>query len=313
MALELLYGPVNVAYNGTQVSTFGGGLGAAFVQGLGLIGFMTPTGGAPGTYVVQLDGTVAPRSNYTGAGADIIPDLRRDRGFAAEISLNRFQDFNYLACNPELTQWLTPPSGSFGTVHTIAPDRFLQFSNTHVNYSALDDAQTFTSEYTFTGTNPGAVASISVAGPTELCIAYGTGVTPQIRFYDWVRKTQSRPTMFVSETHAGVWYVPKWDFFIELKSRQLKILANAIHPATISNPAFSPSPIAGQTSDVSVQVLGAQSEPCVGELVNWSITSGGGSLSVTQSATDANGFAHTTYIAPTTLVGSVTIGADLEF
>jgi hypothetical protein len=314
MALELLFGPVNVARNGVQVGTFGGGLAATYVQGLGLLGVLTPTGGSAGMYAVQLDGSAFPRSSYSGASAALIPDLRRQRGLVAEIAVEKFYTFNAIPGQRDEVQWLGPPSvGVFGQAHAVVTDRFLQFDLHGANWSNLDDAQTWAQEYAWSGSSPGGVESISVAGPTELCVAFGTGSTPQIRFYDFVAKKQSRPTLFVSETHQGVWYVPKWDLFVELKSRQLKILANAIHPASISTPAFSPSPTAGEVSTVSVTVLGAQSEPCVGELIDWTITAGGGSLSATQSTTDSSGHASVLYIAPTTLVGSVTIQAQLSF
>jgi hypothetical protein len=317
MALEVVAGPYNVAYLGRQLDSFGGGLAATYIPGLGLLGVGTqlhPTS-IIAAWGVQYDGTAFPRSGYSGAGAVIVPDLRRSRGLAAIVGGLAIHNLNWLAARPDSDAWLTPVSGFFGTIHAVAPDRFLQFGNTVKSAPLYDgrSASFTTTEYTFAGTAPGGVQSISVAGPTELCVVYGSGSHPQIRFYDWVQKTQSRPTCFLDRFYNGVWYVPKWDIFVALVSRTLYTLAHAVRPATVSNPTFAPTPTAGEVSDVSVQVLGGQSEPCVGELINWSIGAGGGSLTATQSATDATGWAHTGYVAPVGLAGSVTINADLEF
>jgi len=314
MALEVLAGPYNItAQDGTHLSSFGGDLEATYIQGLGLLGSGVKLPSTSGMWAVQLDGTAYVRTDFA-VGVTLLPDLRRSRGYTANVSNLALYNFNWLAGRPDLDPWLTPVSGFFSAFQVVAPDRFLQFNGTGVAASPLYDGKTFTAEYVWTGSSPGGPWSASAVSATEVCIQFASGSHPQIRFYDVVQKKQSRPTSFADTFYdGGLWYVPKWDVFVAVKARAVYVLANAVRPASVSNPAFSPTPTAGEVSDVSVRVLGAQSEPCVGELINWSITAGGGSLTQTQSATDAQGYAHTGYVAPPGLAGSVTIHTDLEF
>ena len=319
MALEVLYGPAPIAEGGVQLTAFSAGLGATYIQGLGLLGFGIDAAGG-GEFSVQLDGTAFRRTDFAGAGAVVVPDLRYGvRGLAAIVSGLAIYNVNWLAGRTDLTPWLTPVSGFFGTIHAVCADRFLQFGNT-VKAAPLYDGRSasFVTEYTFTGTPPGGLQSISVAGPTELCLAYGSGLHPQVRFYDVVQKTETRaPARFLDASYLGVYYVPKHDVFVGVRQvsghANICVLANAPRPASVSNPTFAPAPTAGEVSDVTVQVLGDAGEPCVGELINWSIAAGGGSLTQVQSATDATGWAHTGYVAPPGLAGSVTLATDLEF
>src|SRR6185312_8049300 len=118
--------------------------------------------------------------------------------------------------------------------------------------------------------------------------------------YDTLRRVQVGQVQYVGETSDGCWYIPKWDIFLELQlsAKQLKVLANAVEPATLSNPVALTPITAGNVSEMQVQLLGAQGEPCVGELVNWSVASGSGSASPGQSTTDDNGYAKTNYASP---------------
>jgi hypothetical protein len=134
-----------------------------------------------------------------------------------------------------------------------------------------------------------------------------------MRFYDVSLKTQIGATLNIGEEPDGCWYVPKHDVFVELKNKQLKILANAIQPATLSNPAATPAVGAGLVSRLQVQLLGTQGEPCVGELIDWSVWAGVGSLTVPQSATDSNGYATSALVVPVGSAGSVTVNAQLNY
>jgi hypothetical protein len=147
-----------------------------------------------------------------------------------------------------------------------------------------------------------------------VCIACSSNT---IRFYDVVSKTQVGQTRYVGESFYGIWYVPKWDVFIMhtvgTGNGQIKILADATQPATLSNPAALTAVTAGRVSQLQVQLLGSNSEPCVGELINWSVSAGAGVLTAPQSTTDANGYAITGLLIPIGASGSVTVNAELDF
>jgi len=107
--------------------------------------------------------------------------------------------------------------------------------------------------------------------------------------------------------------VPKWDIFLVLHSNQLTVFANQIRPATLSNPVALSAVKAGLVTQLQVQLLGSCSEPCVGEVINWSLTSGSGSLTAQQSTTDDNGNAQIGYVCPVGSSGSMTISAEVDF
>lgn len=316
MALEVLAGPYSILIDGVAPDTVAnvGGEGITWIQGLGLyIASCAPHGEGSKVIAVQMDGTGHRRGPFPLSNlGTIVTDLRAGgRGYAGRDAFSLFP-LNYLAANHDATAFFSTSPTILGDIRVVCADRFLKLVGAAVQWSALDDSVTWATEYTFASFGTGGNPTISRGrGANELCITWGT--SGQIRFYDTIAKAQAGATLFVGETNDAVVYVPKWDVFVELKSKQIKVLANAPRPASISTPAFSPAATAGEVSAVSVQVLGAQSEPCVGELVDWSIVSGGGSLSATQSMTDATGHATVNYIAPIGLSGSVHIEADLAF
>jgi hypothetical protein len=176
------------------------------------------------------------------------------------------------------------------------------------------DGITFTAEYTFP--TPAGYTLVNVSrgrSTSEVCITYSNGSLGQIRFYDTVGKVQIGDTLHLSDAPDGCWYVPKYDIFVELKTQQLKILADAVQPYSISAPTATPAVDAGLVSQLQVQLLGAQSEPCIGELINWSITAGSGSLIKPQSTTDGNGYATNALVIPVGSTGSTSVSATLNY
>lgn len=315
MGLEVLYGPVSCAYQGTPIDSVNGGLLSTYVQGIGLLSLHTVPHSSAIAWVsaIQLDGAVLLRSNWAGT-TPLVLDMRSSLALALNNSLALYA-FDYLAGYFSETAEFTVASGHlYPTIHAICADRFLQFGNSQVLSSPLTDGVTFTPEYTWPGVAPGDGTSISRGrSDTEICVV--SDVTGQIRFYDILTKQQNGGVSYVGDTSGvyGVYYVPKWDVFLKLKGTQLSVLANAVRPASISNPTPTGAIQAGLATPITAQVLGADGEPCVGELVNWSITSGSGSLGQAQSTTDVNGNATNTYVAPVGSSGSVIIAAEIDF
>jgi len=305
MALEVLYGPSDITVGGVTAANISGGFG--WVQGIGLLTVLQPSGGGYGLFAVEMDGMAqGPRSSFTSGGYGSVLDLRSARGFAVQ-GFGSLWGFDYIAGQPSPLPLLT---GSLGVIEAITVDgRYLQFNGGGVKSSP--DGITFTTEYAWTAPDASSFQTVSRGrSATELCVLLTNN---QLRFYDTAAKRQSGSSLFIGESSSGCWYVPKYDIFVELKSGQLKILADVTAPYSLSNPVPSPAIAAGLTSQMSVQLLGVQSEPCVGELINWSIGSGNGSLAVPQSTTDTTGTATNTYICPVGSSGSVVIDAQMNY
>lgn len=307
MALEVLYGPASIKIGTVGVSAI---TGFAFIQGLGLLAIVS-NGTTYNLYAVQLDGQVlGPRSNYFTAQPAII-DLRATNALAT-YSSNALYVFHYLAGQPDYG----PPilSGSDAIqIKVIATDRFLGFFNTGPGMQAkyTYDGVTFTPEYTFTGTAPGTLISVSPGrNSTEVCLAFSDG---QIRFYDTAAKSQNGDTLYVGESPDSVWFVAKYNIFMEIKSNEVKVLAMTAAPSTLSNPTATPAVQAGYVSTLSVTLEGSQGELIEGELINWSITAGEGSLNLEQSETDDTGTATNLLIVPVGSTGNVTVEATLNY
>jgi hypothetical protein len=150
--------------------------------------------------------------------------------------------------------------------------------------------------------------------PAVVCLIYQSGA---ILFYDVVAKQQVvRPVARIG-SNVGAWYSPKFDIYIGYTvpgaDWEVTVWANAVRPDSLSNPVAAPSLVKGKVSQVLVRLLGADGEPCEGELISWSITGGPGALTVTQSTTDADGYAYVGYIAPLSSGSSPTIQASVEF
>lgn len=312
MALELLAGPFDLNVGGTPVSSWGGFNQQAWIQGLGLLS-LEVIADHTGVYVAQLDGAASYRSPYAAVSTVLLPDIRSADGLMVFDGLH-YRNFGYLNGSPDFTPFLTLGSLT-PAAHLVCVDRFVKFSGNQVLSSPLTDGVTYTLEYTFDGTAPSGTVSVSRTNVSGIvCVAWGAS-PGQIRFFDTFGRVQVGPVQYVGEAFSGCWYIPKWDIFLEFQivAKQLKVFANAVAPATLSNPSALSTVTAGNVSTMKVQLLGAQGEPCVGELIDWSVTSGDGAISPLQSATDVDGYATANYAAPVGSSGSVTINAAVNF
>jgi hypothetical protein len=317
MALEVLYGPIGPLFNGTPPVAVTGGL--AWIQGIGLLTVCDPVS-SYGTYAMQMDGTLeGPRSSFNASGFGMVLDLRSARGLAVKggsgVGAGLYH-FNWLICQPDPVAFLLPGVTIAGAndIDVITPDgRYLQFRNDQV-WSSIDGV-TFVSEYAFAAPSGSTVNNVSRGRTaTEVCIAFSG--TNTLRFYDVSLKRQVGETLYIGESFSSCWCIPKWDVFLEHAGSgigAIKILANNTAPATLSSPTALATVTAGNVSQLQVRLLGAQSEPCIGELINWSISAGVGSLTVPQSATDSHGYAVTGLVIPVGGAGNVTVGAELDF
>lgn len=310
MALEVLSGPSPVTLLGSPMAGVSGGNAAAWIQGLGLLASGSD-GGLGAMYAIELDGTAHRRSDFNAT-----PNLALNlpagyqRGLA-RIGTTSIFAFDWLTAQQGLTPLYSRTGANYGQIHVICADRFLQFNGTTVSSSPLTDGAAFAPEYTWPGSDSGSNVSLSPVSDRIVCVCFGS--SGQIRFYDVIAKAQVGPIRYLSETCAGAWYVAKHGIFVELIGLDLKIRADATRPAHLTNPAALTAIAAGYASTVEVVATGDAGEPCIGELINWSITAGAGALSASQTATDETGTAQVEYSAPVAATGSVSISATLDF
>lgn len=312
MALELLAGPISFSVDGVSLPTWGAYYQQTYIQGIGLISLgVNPSGQPGGTYVAQLDGAAMFRSPFAwGAGSLIlVPDLRKDTGIA--MWDGNYSDFDAIACAPYPTPWLTTAAGA-SVASCVLPDRFLKIVWDKALWSGLTDSVNYVEEYAFTTNPPTGDATVSRTNkPGVICLAWRA--EGQIRFYDTVNRIQVGETIYLGESFDACWYIRKWDIFLTLESNQLKVFANVVRPSSLSNPVALSAIAPGLVTQMQVRLLGAQNEPCVGEIINWAITSGDGFLVASQSETDENGYAQIGYACPVGSSGSATIAAEVDF
>jgi hypothetical protein len=202
-------------------------------------------------------------------------------------------------------------SGGTNFVHDLqarAIDRYLYVLNNVVYFKPLDASGLWMPEATITNAGSGKPTFSLTTDRDVLCFAYPTG---PIVFYDVAAKAQASGRGYIG-ANSGAWYSPKHDVFVAIISNSIKVFANAVRPATLSNPVAISALTQGRVSRIKVQLLGANAEACVDEIVEWSMT-GSGSLADGQSETDAEGWAYNDYLAPVTSTGSATISAAVKF
>ena len=281
-----------------------GGTSAFYDDGLGLCSYSGTLGGY---CLVQLDGAAylrgyQPRANYfvldhTRPGEYLIVDAL----FGDELS---FFDKRSGATGAMI---LTGGSYSLTQVRTV--DRYLHAFAGNVLARPLDFSGAWTTEATLSGTAGSLTTWSRTRDQNVLAIAHEGG---SVVYYDVVAQAQVGAPRYVG-ANQGAWYSGKHDVFVVLSSDAIKVFASAPRPASLSNPIALDPPTQARVARVRVRLLGADAEACAGELVDWSITAGGGALSVPQTETDAEGYALNEYIAPVTGAGSVTINAQVLF
>lgn len=266
-------------------------------------------------WIIQLDGTAACRSMWF---ARFIPDIQNEsigRYLATDPPYENHL-YTYSKKNGVYTETLLTIAGvtPLKDIQVRADERYLGIKSSSpdkVRWSALDMSTQDTEEATLTGNGTGRPVWSRTRDLDIMALAYANG---NIIFYDHIQKQQAAGASFIGD-NLGAWYSARHNIWVKLTtSYQLEVYANAPRPSSLSNPAGD-QPLRGRMTTYTVQLLGAQSEPCVGELINWSLGGGdAGELKHTQSTTDANGNASIDYFAPVVgALGSVTIKAEFKF
>lgn len=145
----------------------------------------------------------------------------------------------------------------------------------------------------YSGTLPASPSGVGEGrGPDELFVAGPLGTDAQCFFYDVVKQEVSSEVYHLGMSCSGLVYAPEYGVLVSLHTGyKMRVWSLEVEPNYLSEPSVLKGELkGGRLVTYQVQALGAQSDPCEGELVDWSL-SGAGMLLATQSTTDSEGYA----------------------
>lgn len=306
MAVRQLAGPFNIASGAGAVATNANNL--LWYPGVGLHALVTP-GGV--NRIITLDGIYANSSTY------IDPYYYPKCWWAGVnkvlISIGGMEYFY----DPKL--FIVTGKAQSGVLTELP----------HKNYIRLDDRRlkAATSPYfnriqsVIDGVvvNEGEVFPFNIgtiwAGRNASEIFVTADMTPQFCFYDTQNREISSSIMNLGMTHDGLVYAPEFGVLVSLHTTgslcQIRIWSLEVLPTTLSAPVVSAGePRSGRVVTYRVRTTGSNSDPCVGELIDWSL-SGVGILLDSQSETDEDGYAITKVKYGLTETGQSMVIAEL--
>lgn len=284
--------------------------------GIGSIAPVDPFGQTSNYFVVQLDGTAGARGQT--AAQPVLLDLSGEYEYALFAAAGSVWGFNKQT--GDYTGNLIASHAGLARSAALPPairtsDRLIAFEGTAVTKAKLDGSDGgFVSEATLSSSGSASIPTASrTIDPNVVALVYNNGV---VLFYDVVAKAE---VVKPFRPHVGAnslgWYSRRFDVWITgtaagMSDWAINVFANAVAPSTLATPTGTL--VKGRVGTVTTRLLGASSEPCANELVDWSMT-GDGALTAVQSTTDASGYATTGYVAPFTVVTDPTITASMSF
>ncbi len=308
--LELLAGPFDVVNEDDVILTFSSR--CHYEDSIGLIssGLIEPLN--QGYRVTQLDGLTFKRGESAfgnfGHGKLVFDLETLDNWLTVKtLASNSLHPFN-LPLGIADDAIVTEATNTFAPTSARTADRYLQFFGNSVLYTPIaTPTVAYISEATLVGASGGGTPFLSrTRRENVICLSYLGG---QIIYYDWVTKEQIDGAAFLPP-NDGAWYSPRHDIFVALIDDQIAVYASTVLPTSISVPAATPSLLKGRHSVISTTLLGSNSDPAVGETVDWTLD-GPGELLAESSVTDSDG--EVIYIAPLNLSVDPTITATVRF
>ena len=278
------------------------------------VGFFAYSAAMGGICVVQLDGTVCLRGGQARANV-IALDLQTKNDFLIHDSWveNGIRKLNKSSMTGDIVAIVENQATNYTEgIHVRCLDRYLKIITSRVEVRPLDFSSGWVQECPLTKTT-GFVADQVVCRtriPDILAIILSTG---EILFYNHVLKQQLAKHSYIG-ANVGAWYSPMYDIYIALNSGDtISIYSNDVLPDTLSDAVAVTPLVRGKVSRVKVRLLGASSEPCVGERIEWSAT--GAQLLQEQSLTDEDGYAwNDCVVSPSSTVGAaIEITAEVQF
>jgi hypothetical protein len=291
--LELLAGPFSVLDAESAAVDVTEYPQAIYTDAFGLLTFVSGFGGTMQS--VQADGLAYGRSGI----------------LANSFFLLDFESGGILEGVGSLPWKLAETGGATGARPaagaSIGPDARVRLKDRYLRVANISGAQRvqwrpltayttddWTTECTLLGAGAGAPSFSLTRSPRLLVIAYPTG---EVLRYDTVALEQVGSAL-LGPVNGGLWFSAVHGVYIALTgttTNHVSVYADGPLPTTISDPAGSLA--FGTVATITVRVLGDDGDPCVGELVEWSLV-GQGYLIDTQSRTNENGYASARYAAP---------------
>lgn len=211
------------------------------------------------------------------------------------------------------------------------PDRWLRaaggLGDTTVYTAPIDGSLDWSVETTFTPDNASYFTSsgvhISAAGGGLYWFGYHSGGlalynadTQQVVESYKVSYDYSGIGTFTGihwSRELGVFVATVWKYPGTPNQTEIMVFSDETRPATLTNPVELSTPTRGFVSTMEVQLTGAHSDQVVGFPIDWSITSGTGTLSAAQTLTDAEGKAQVDYIPDNLASSGFTLQAEAQF
>jgi len=208
------------------------------------------------------------------------------------------------------------------------PDRFLtwdyaaSFNDDEIASSLLDeDENDLVLEYTFSPSVPAlGTDKRMMPGRDSLLYFYCHDAVSTIITYDFQKRMEISPRRELGVTSETVLYSPRFDIFISMHdnsgNQEIRIWANEFEVNALSPPIALTPVTDGQVSVIQTTLTDDQGQGVPDRLIDWSITSGNGSLigpTAPQSTTNANGVAEILYRCLLSGGSDPTIEASVTF
>lgn len=146
--------------------------------------------------------------------------------------------------------------------------------------------------------------------PEEVWLANASGDCLR---YNWRARAATTGILRTHVNCTGMWYWRKHRVLMSLHAesglRRVRVWATTPLPAALVQ-TVTPAPTAGRVSRVRTRLLGSDAEPCVGEVVSWSVPSGY-QLVPLQPVTDDSGYALADLIVPMGMAGDGSVTASV--
>lgn len=308
MALELVAGPFQIKTLAGAVITdvIVSTLNSFFDDNLGLCMYRDAD---HGVYIIQLDGTICLRGLMTNSLGVFIIDLQSQDSFIAPNGIGGYGQVQKSSMTVSRILILPEPP-SLAHVRTF--DRYLYITVPRIEFKPLSGVGSWTMEaaLTYTEAATSIVSAFRTADKNVIGIAYNTG---EIVFYDHINKVQLAKHSY-TEPCVQLQYSRRHDVYIVVKANKTVVIySNEVRPSSLSSVVAVTPLTKGHISTIRTRLLGNKNEPCVGELIDWSIT--GAILKDAQSTTDANGYAlNACIVAPTATVSDpIVVTAQVAF
>lgn len=287
------------------------------------VGLVSPRQDGRGNAIIQMDGSSYVRS-YAPYASAMLLDYQHPGQYlkVQEVFGSYIGEWDKFAT----VRMRTAPVLSSGVDFLMCArmaDRWLSFGIHGVSWRPLDLSADWVYELTYdtqtyneitVSWSWGLVGYSFTEQDDIVCIGYDSGLAI---FYNHVTKQIVKK--YFTQTNKGLWYSPRFGVFIvmgfvntEPRHHTLTIFHKDVRPYSISVPAAQGPILKGKTTVFRTRVLGSNGEPCVGEIVTWTLT-GSGSLSALQSIANDDGYAEIRYAAPVDSAPSFDLSVEVRF